>query len=131
MSQAEKFEYSVLKTSSVVVVSLSGEVVYTALEALERCRQEVLAFQDARFVVFDFGRVRNLTMDAVPAFTEFQKNLRAKGMELRLCAITEGLKTKLVNLGIVRQAEITASLKEGLSYVSAQARAAMRDKKAA
>jgi anti-anti-sigma regulatory factor len=118
MPQSEKFVYSIQKSNSIVVVYLSGEIGQYALHPLEKCRTEVLENQGVRFAMLDLSNVKNLTLEAVPAFAQLQKAVRFRGIGLRLCAIPDSLKEKLSKLGVIRHNELSPSLKDALLEIS-------------
>lgn len=120
MSQFENPIYSLSVSHFIAVINFSREITEEALDAqpLDNCKPGALKSQGVRFIVMDFSKVSNLTFGAVPAFTRFQKAVRFHGMELRLCGMRDDLKQKLIRLGVIRNSELSPSIKEALILIA-------------
>ena len=97
-----------------LVVSLAGEISNHVVPALEACRQEILAKEDVNCVVLYFQNVGQISPDGISMLAQIQREIRAKPANLRLCALNENLRTKLLKMGVVRGVEFTDDLKEAL-----------------
>ena len=103
------FQFLISAKGRAVLVTLIGEMKNSSLAKLEECQREVLKDGNLNYFVFYFRDVPNVTIDAIPFLTQFQKNIRLKG-ELRICSLRPELKDKLIKLGVVRSAELVNNL---------------------
>lgn len=118
MSHREKrVEYSVIRNGAILIVWLTGDLYHGAQESLDACWLEVDTDTDIRFVFLDLGRLGSVNADAIPAFTKFQKQIRAKQIELRVCGMSDELKERLAKKGVLRLDEVSANLKTALANV--------------
>jgi anti-anti-sigma regulatory factor len=117
MFQTETLGYTVTIHNPMLVILFSGTFSVSCVETLEQCKDEALQTQEVSYVIVDFSNVKNFSLDGVPALAQFQKTIRARQLELRLCGLSEELRAKLVRLGVVRQAELSPSLKDALFMI--------------
>ncbi|MBO9665455.1 MAG: STAS domain-containing protein [Bdellovibrio sp.] len=97
-----------------LVVSLTGEISSYVVPALEACRQEILAKEEVRCVVFYFQNVDQISAEAIAWLAQVQREIRAREADLRLCSLKDTLREKLVRMGVVRSLEVTDDLKTAL-----------------
>lgn len=97
-----------------LVVTFSGEISTPVLAALEACRQELLAKREVRCVVLYFQNVESISADAIPWLAQLQREIRMRPAEIRLCALREGLRERLVRMGVIRGLEVAEDLKSAL-----------------
>ncbi|QDK39681.1 hypothetical protein DOE51_06570 [Bdellovibrio sp. NC01] len=97
-----------------LVVSFTGELTPVVAPGLEACRQEILAKPEVKCVVFYFQDVGSVHPDAIPVLAQMQRDIRSRGLELRLCSLKQPLREKLVRMGVVRGMEVTDDLRSAL-----------------
>ena len=123
MAQAETLEYSVTIHNPMIVILFSGTFNVSCVETLEQCKGEALVVKEVTHVIVDFTNVKNFTLEGVPAFVQFQKSMRVRNLHLRLSGLSDELRVKLVRLGVIRQSEVSPSLKDALLLIKKGVRA--------
>lgn len=118
MTQTEKFKYSISKTDGILVACFAGVLNFEGISDFHGAIKEIFSEPSIRFIAVDFFQVQNITMDAIPAFLQFQKIARDRKQDLRLCGMNEDLKEKLLKLGVVRRNELSVSLREAVVAAS-------------
>ncbi len=114
LAQSDDFLFSISKSGSVVAVHFSGVLGLEGEAEFRKFTSEVLSDPSIRAVVMDFQSVTNVTIDLIPSLVLFQRQCRIQRMQVRLCAFPEQLKKKLLRLGVIRNREISASLRNGI-----------------
>ena len=122
MDAQKSFNYTLSHKNKMLVVSFTGELSPGVVPGLEACRLEVLAKKDdVKCIVLYFQGVSSVSPDAITVLAQMQREFRSSGMDLRLCALKEALRDKLIRMGIVRGMECTEDLKTALLSVGRQA----------
>ncbi len=114
MIDQKSFGYTLSHKNKMLVVSFTGELTAVVLPGLEACRTEILAKEDIKCVVLYFQQVGTVSPEAIPVLAQMQREIRARGVELRLCSLKDGLREKLVRMGVVRGMEVTDDLRTAL-----------------
>lgn len=114
MEEQKSFQYCFSQKNRMLVVTLSGEISTPVLPALEACRQELLAKSEVSCVVLYFQDVHSISADAIPWLAQLQRDIRMRPAEIRLCALRENLRERLVRMGVVRGLEVAEDLKSAL-----------------
>ena len=114
LAQSDTFLFSISKSGSIVAVHFSGILSLEGEGEFRKFTSEILSDPSIRAVVMDFKTLGNVTIDLIPSLVLFQRQCRLQHMEVRLCAFPDSLKKKLLRLGVIRNREITASLKDGI-----------------
>ncbi|WP_413578188.1 STAS domain-containing protein [Bdellovibrio sp. HCB290] len=115
MEDQKSFNYSISHKNRMLVVSFSGEEMSAGVvPALEACRQEILAKEEVKQVVFYFQNIDRISTEALSSFAQLQRDIRAKPADLRLCSLKDSLREKLLRMGIVRGLEVAEDLKTAL-----------------
>ncbi len=55
-----------------------------------------------------------MSAEAISVLAQMQRDIRSKPAELRLCALRENIRTKLIRMGVVRGLEVVDDLKTAL-----------------
>ena len=97
-----------------LVVSFTGELTPAVAPGLEACRQEILAKPEVKCVVFYCEEVGAVHPEAIPALAQMQREIRSRGIELRVCSLKQALREKLVRMGVVRGMEVAEDLRSAL-----------------
>jgi anti-anti-sigma regulatory factor len=114
MSQNQDLAVSFSPNKSIAVVSFAGDLIPSTQASLDAFREDTLKANKLDLVIFDLAKVRNISSEIVPIFAQLQRLIRLAKTELRLSGISPDLKIRLVKLGIIRQSELTTSVKEAL-----------------
>lgn len=118
------FAYTISKTSSILVASMSGKINQSSLEKFQQFHDEILTESTIRFVLLDMSQLTGITLDGIPGLVNFQRALRSKGIEIKLCGMEDSLRDKLNKLGVIRSSEISPSLKVAVQALSAPSQVA-------
>ncbi|MDG0817610.1 STAS domain-containing protein [Bdellovibrio svalbardensis] len=110
----KSFGYTLSHKNKMLVVTFTGELSSVVLPGLEACRSEIQSKEDVRCVVFYFQQVGFVSPEAIPVLAQMQREIRSRGLELRLCSLKESIKDKLVRMGVVRGMEVTEDLRAAL-----------------
>ncbi len=114
MEEQKSFQYCFNQKNRMLVITLSGEMNTSVLPALEACRQELLANREVNCVVLYFQDVRSIGVDAISWLAQVQRDIRLKPAEIRLCALEDGLRERLIRMGVIRGLEVSEDLKSAL-----------------
>ena len=112
------FKYEIMGNDVVLVIDLFGDMDSKAVAIIEKCRDEILAQQPVKYVIFNFSKVAQVGGDAIQSWAQLQKSVRSKPAELRLCGIEEEPREKMFKYGILRTGEIAASLREAVASIT-------------
>lgn len=105
-----EFDYFISEKNEFLVVSFLGKIDNNCLDKLSNLKQEILSKEQVKFVVLNFRDSIDIVGEAIQAFTHFQKDIRAKPAELRVCGLNPNIKDKLIRLGLLRGNEIVDNL---------------------
>jgi hypothetical protein len=117
MNASDNFtlRYFITEKSSILVISLVGPLVRTNVPVLEQCLAEI-STRDFQLAVLLFQDCGNTVERPVfPALTRLQKVLRDRPAKIRVGGLVDDLYHLLLNHGVIRQNEATATLQEALS----------------
>lgn len=99
-----------VQEGTIVVVNWIGLLAKQNLRRVEECTQEI-ANSDATWVLLSFRDVQpHLDLSLVPALERFQRVVRAKPAELRLCSVHPILRGLMTTQGLVRPEELAPNL---------------------
>jgi anti-anti-sigma regulatory factor len=106
--------YNISGNDAVLIVNLSGKLDLGCSSAFQFIQQTILEKNNLQGVILNFAHVEAVTIDAFTTLTQFQKFIRAKPSELRLCSMKIHIKEKMSRSGIVRKSEISETAKEAI-----------------
>jgi len=112
--ESVSFQYFLADKKPTLIVTFVGSFDFFAVEALLKCKDEITNISGIKFVVFHFRDVDRITGDAIGVFTKMQIELRSRSCELSICSLRPPLRQKLINMGVVRLAELSNNLREAL-----------------
>jgi anti-anti-sigma regulatory factor len=115
------FTYTLSGTSLVTVVHLSGSMNNKAVMAIEQLRQELRTKASARYFLFHFAQVTQVSGDAVQLFTQVQLEIRGNHSLVYIAGLNSKLEERLLMQGVVRKPEIFPGLKDALSAIASRA----------
>ena len=116
MSQDEKLQlqYFVAEKPPVLIVTFVGDMVFSTTTILSKCRTDIGALADFKFVILNFRDVEMVSGDAISVLTQMQIDVRSRGCELRLVSLKPDIKQKLLNMGTIRKPELANNMRDAL-----------------
>lgn len=120
LEDQKSFQYSLNHKSSMLVVSLNGEITSQVMPAFETCRQQIQDVPELRTLIIFFQNVSAICPEGVQILAQIQREARARPAEIRLVSLSESLRGRLVKMGVVRSLELSEDLRSALmSFVRA------------
>ena len=114
MIDQKSFNYTLSHKNRMLVVSFCGEMSSVVGPGLDACRIEILSKENLKCVVLYFQDVPGVSPEAIAVLAQMQREIRSRGLELRLCSLKENLREKLVRMGVIRSLEVAEDLRAAL-----------------
>lgn len=108
-----KLQYFLSEKNDYLVVSFVGAMNKLTAPDIEKCLEEVLP-KNARKFVLNFHDVIQVEPGAIAPLVRFQKAMRDKPGEVRVCFLKPTFQRYLIDSGAIRPAEIAQNLLEAL-----------------
>jgi anti-anti-sigma factor len=112
-----KLEYFLSEKNDYLVVSFLGAMNKLTAPEIEKCLEEAMARQARKFVL-NFHDVIQVEPGAIAPLVRFQKALRDRPGEVRVCFLKPVFQRYLIDSGAIRPAEIAPNLLEALQSLT-------------
>ncbi len=117
MSQSEYFTHFISERGSFLVISITGSLHQMALKDLADFKADVLTRVREKFVVINLLGVDQISGDAISWLAQLQLDIRNESHAMRICLSESSLKTKLMNMGLIRHSEWAESIEKALTSI--------------
>lgn len=107
-------DYKIINQSGVVVTTINGSITRDDLDALVKCREELLRLTP-RAVILNFRDTETIELGTFRELTLLQHEIRKQDAVIHILGLSLKMKNLLGEKGVIRGSEVGNTLREVLS----------------
>lgn len=114
----QKFTYFISEKSPILIVTLGGKILRSTNQILDQCFTDV-STKDFSWAVLNFQGVSEIDLPSITHLAKFQKMIRNKPAQLKVCSLAHSLEQLLREQCLLRTEELALDLVSALKFISA------------
>ena len=128
---SKEFEFTMAENQTLLIVTLSGYFCIQHLTEIQSISKKIAAYTNTKFVAIDMTKVVDVESNMIFSFAKIQKEVRDRGLQLRVFGTPQKLKRKLFERGAIREGESSDNVAQAIKSLFKEPKPVRGDKIAA